>query len=160
MCSLVGWYWSVVQPAVLAHRSARVCAAAGASVVLLGRRVAALELLFDDLVAAGARTPAIFPMDLAGSGPDEHALLATTLERECGRLDAIVHAAAHFSALVPMQETAIEDWARALAVNVTAPLMMTQACIPLLKRNPQAAVVFALDDAERCAHAFWADMGQ
>lgn len=130
-------------------------AAAGATVVLLGRRVPKLGKLYDALEAAGTPQPAIYPLDLAGATPDDYAALAATLEREFGRLDGIVHCAAEFKGLVSIENTPDEDWHRALHVNLTAPMQLTRACLPLLRQREDAAVVFVLDDPARTARALW-----
>lgn len=130
-------------------------ARAGAQVILLGRRIPRLHKLYDDLVAEGAREPAIYPLDLAGATPDDHAALARTIERECGRLDAIVHAAVEFKGLASLENMPLEDWFTGMHVNLTAPWLMTRACLPLLRQRERACVLFLLDEAERSAQAFW-----
>ena len=45
---------------------------------------------------SGGPAPAIYPLNLAGAAWADHAELAATLERELGRLDGLVHCAAHF----------------------------------------------------------------
>ncbi len=91
----------------LGRATALAAASAGATVVLLGRKVRALEALYDDIEKLGAPKPAFYPMDLAGATPKDYADLAAAVERECGRLDGLVHAAAHFDSLQPFdQQTA------------------------------------------------------
>lgn len=143
----------------LGRATALAAGRAGATVVLLGRRVRALESLYDELDALGAPTPAVYPMDLAGATPRDHADLAIAVERECGRLDGIVHAAAHFDGLQPFEQQAPEEWARSQQVNVTAPFLLTSACLPLLRQRDDAAVVFVLDDVDRVGRAFWGGYG-
>lgn len=139
----------------LGSASARAIAAAGATVVLLGRRVPKLNRLYDSLLAAGGATPAIYPLDLEGAGPADYAQLAHAIEAECGRLDGIVHAAAEFKGLVASETIPPEDWIRAMHVNVTAPVLLTMACLPLLRRAEDAAVVVPVDDPARVQRAFW-----
>lgn len=139
----------------LGRAAAMACAAAGATVVLLGRRVRALEQLYDALAAGNAVQPAIYPLDLAGATPGDYAELAVAIERECGRLDGVLHAAAHFSGLFPLGHEAPDEWARGLQVNLIAPVLVTHACLPLLERAPAARVVFVLDDPARIERAFW-----
>lgn len=143
----------------LGRSCALAAATAGASVVLCGRRVRALEGLYDEVERLGAPTPAIYPMDLLGATPQDHAALAASIEREFGRLDGLVHAAAHFDTLQPFEQQKPEEWARAQHVNVTAPFLLTSACMPLLRAAPDAAVVFVLDDLERVSRAFWGGYG-
>src|SRR5690606_562306 len=118
------------------------CAAAGAQIVLMGRRLPKLTRLYDALVAAGVPTPALYPMDLAGATPDDHAEMAQALEREFGRLDGIVHGAAEFKGLVSLENLPLEDWFTGLHVNLTAPFLLTRACLPLLRKSPDARVLF------------------
>ena len=141
-------------------RAAAVAAAkAGASVVLLGRKVRSLEKVYDELAALGAAQPAIYPLDLVGATPREYAELAETIEREYGRLDGIVHAAAHFNGLQPAADIAPDEWMRALHVNLSAPFLLTQACLPLLLASADASIVFVLDDPQRMGKAFWGGYG-
>ena len=134
-------------------------AAAGATVVLLGRKVRALEALYDEIEKHGGPQPAVYPMDLAGATPRDYVDLASSIERECGHLDGIVHAAAHFDGLQPFDQQKPEEWARTQQVNVTAPFQLTQACMPLLRDAADAAIVFVLDDPQRTGKAFWGGYG-
>lgn len=143
----------------LGRASALAAAQAGAHVVLLGRKVRALEKIYDEIVALQRATPAIYPLDLSGATPHDYAELADTLQREFGRLDGIVHAAAHFEGLRPAHDIAPEEWMRALHVNLTAPFLLTQACLPLLQAAPDSSVVFVLDDPARMGKAYWGGYG-
>lgn len=143
----------------LGRASALACARAGASVVLLGRRIARLEKVYDEILTLKLAQPAIYPLDLTGATPRDYAELAATIEREYGRLDGIVHAAAHFETLQPASDIEAEAWLRGLHVNVSAPFLLTQACLPLLRESAQAGVVFVLDDPERVRRAYWGAYG-
>ena len=134
-------------------------ARAGATVVLLGRRVPKLNRLYDRLAEAGAPEPAIYPLDLEGATPADYEELAQRIEAECGRLDGILHAAADFQGLTPLALTAPEDWLRAIHVNLSAPLLLTQACLPLLKRSADAAVVFVNEPLAQVGRAYWGGYG-
>ncbi len=143
----------------LGEAVARACAKAGAQVVLIGRRLPKLTRLYDALVADGARDPALYPMDLCGATPDDYAAMAQALERECGRLDGIVHCAAEFKGLASLENLPLEDWFTGLHVNLSAPFLLTRACLPLLRQREDASVLFLLDDAHRTTHAFWGGYG-
>ncbi|MBS7456668.1 SDR family NAD(P)-dependent oxidoreductase [Coralloluteibacterium stylophorae] len=138
----------------LGEAAARACAQAGATVVLLGRRVPRLNKLYDILATLGPE-PAAYPLDMEGAGPEDYAQLATSLESQLGRLDGILHAALAFKGLTPLANTDPLEFAREIHVNLTAPMLLTQACLPLLRRAPDAAVVFVLDDLERIGRAYW-----
>lgn len=143
----------------LGHAAALAAAGAGATVVLLGRKVRPLERIYDEIEAVGAPKPAIYPMDLAGATPKDFADLAAAIEHGCGRLDGLVHAAAHFDTLQPFEQQSPEEWTRANQVNLHAPALLTQACLPLLQRAEDAAIVFVFDDVERVGKAFWGGYG-
>ncbi len=138
---------------------ARRVAALGATPVLLGRRVPALGKLHDQIEAASGLQPGIYPLNLEGAAPEDYQQVAEDIERECGRLDGIVHAAASFAGLTSLEQTSPDDWLKGLHVNLSAPLFLTLGCLPLLRRQGDAAVVFVLDDAELQGRAYWGAYG-
>ena len=135
-----------------------VCAQAGATVVLLGRKVAPLNRVYDAVKAVGPE-PLLYPLDLVGATPDDYDELAGRIETELGRLDGLLHCAAEFKGLTPLLHTDPADFARAIHVDLTARWWLTQACLPLLARSDAGAVVFALDDPARTDGAFWGGYG-
>lgn len=134
----------------LGRPAALACARAGATVVLLGRRVPKLNRVYDAIrndAGGGLPEPMNYPMDLAGATPADMAELAGRIGSTLGRLDGILHCAADFDGLTPLEHTDPALFARALHVGVTARCWMTQACLPLLRRAADASIVFVLDDA-------------
>jgi NAD(P)-dependent dehydrogenase (short-subunit alcohol dehydrogenase family) len=138
---------------------ARAAARAGATVVITGRRKRQLEQLYDAMVSEGLPEPVIHPLDMEAATPRDYEALADGLERDFGRLDGIVHAAASFNGLTPLSVHKPDDWLRALHVNVSAPFALTQACMSLLARAPDSAAVFVLDDPELMQRAHWGGYG-
>ena len=138
---------------------ARAATRAGATVVISGRRKRQLEQLYDAMLAEGLAEPVIHPLDMEVATPREYAALAEGLERDFGRLDGIVHAAASFTGLTPLSMHKPDDWLRALHVNVSAPFALTQACLPLLSRADDSAVVFVLDSPQLLQRAHWGGYG-
>ena len=142
----------------LGQAASLACVRAGARVVVLGRRVPKLNRLLDTIAREGGEAVA-YPLDLEGAAPDDYADLAARVGETCGGLDGLLHCAAEFKGLTPLANTDPADFARALHVNLTARWWLTQACLPLLSRSPDAAVVFALDDAARVGQAYWGGYG-
>ena len=142
----------------LGEAASLACAEAGASLVLLGRRVPKLNRLHDRLQKTGV-APVLYPLDLEGATPDDHAELAARIESGFGRLDGILHVAAAFDGLTPLELTDPATFARALHVNLTARWWLTQACLPLLRRAGDGSIVFAIDDPVRTAGAYWGGYG-
>ena len=132
----------------------------GASVVLLGRRVAPLEKLYDEIEALGAPQPAIYPMNLEGATPTDYAELGTRILTECGRLDGVIYAAGRLHGLTPIEQFDPEEWLRTLQVGVNAPFLLLQALLPALKASSDTpAVMFFVDEIERATRAYWGAYG-
>lgn len=134
------------------------CARAGATVVLLGRKVARLNRVYDAVAAEGAE-PLLYPLDLEGASADDYTELASRIESELGRLDGVLHCAAEFRGLTPLVHTDPAAFARAIHVNLTARWWLSQACLPLLMKAPDAALVFVVDALERTGGAYWGGYG-
>ena len=135
---------------------ARAAGAAGAEVILLGRTVSKLETVYDAIVADGGPEPAIYPLDLEGASPENYAELAARVEEQCGRLDGLVHNAAILGPQTPIEHYPPLDWARVLQVNLTGPMLLTQAVLPLLRAGHDPAVLFL---GERRRSAYWGAYG-
>jgi NAD(P)-dependent dehydrogenase (short-subunit alcohol dehydrogenase family) len=145
----------------LGSAAAVACARAGATVVLLGRKLPQLNRVYDAAKAEGPE-PVLYPLDLEGAAPDDYDQLAQALDAGFGRLDGLLHCAAEFRGLTPLQHTDPADFARAVHVDLTARWWLTQACLPLLAKAESGVAVFVLDaPAERgSAHgAFWGGYG-
>ena len=142
----------------LGSAAAVACAQAGATVVLLGRKVPKLNRVYDAVVQAGVE-PLLYPLDLEGATPDDYAELADRIRVELGRLDGVLHCAVEFKGLTPLEHTDPAAFARAVHVNLTAPWWLSQACLPLLRQSADAALVFALDDLDRVSQAYWGAYG-
>jgi len=142
----------------LGGAAATACARAGATVVLLGRKLPKLNRLYDAIAVEGPE-PLLYPLDLEGAAPDDYAELAKRLEAELGRLDGVLHCAANFPGLTPLLRTDPAAFARAIHVNLTAPWWLSQACLPLLAKAEDAALVFVLDERERVGKANWGGYG-
>jgi len=143
----------------LGRATALACGRAGATVVLVGRRVRTLEQVYDALVAAEAPQPAIRPLDLATAGATECEETAAAIAAGLGRLDAVVFAAGDFEHLARTAATDPAIWLRQLHVNLAAPWLLFRALEPLLAAAPVADVVFVLEDSERVRRAYWGGYG-
>ena len=142
----------------LGSAAAAACARAGATVVLLGRKLPKLNRVYDAVAQAGAE-PLLYPLDLEGASPDDYAELADRLRAELGHLDGVLHCAVEFKGLTPLEHTDPAAFARVMHVNLTAPWWLSQACLPLLRQAQDAALVFALDDLQRVGQPYWGAYG-
>lgn len=138
---------------------ARACARAGARLILLDKALKKLEALYDELVAQGADEPFLHAMDLEGVGPAEFLELATALDQQYGQLDGLVHCAAMLGELSPLEQYNAELWARTLHVNLNAPFLLNQVCLPLLRRSDDARIIHTSDRSGRQGLAYWGAFG-
>jgi NAD(P)-dependent dehydrogenase (short-subunit alcohol dehydrogenase family) len=130
-------------------------AAHGATVVLHGRDVAALENVYDEIESSGHPQPAAIPLDLDKATTRDYDALAYAIESQLGRLDGILHNASHLEKLSPLEQQSTEEWNRMLRINLVAPFALTQACMRLLKSSADASVVFTLETHGHAPAAFW-----
>ncbi|MCP3664480.1 MAG: YciK family oxidoreductase [Gammaproteobacteria bacterium] len=131
----------------------------GATVILLGRTLAKLEAVYDQIEESGGVQPAIYPMNLEGATNKDYYDLAQTLESEFGTLEGVVHNAAQLRLLSRIDDYDIETWYQLMQVNINAPFMLTQALLPLLRKAEQASLLFTSDQVGRKAKAYWGAYG-
>ncbi|PLY12277.1 MAG: YciK family oxidoreductase [Sedimenticola sp.] len=133
----------------------KVLAQYGATVILLGRTIAKLESVYDEIEAAGWAQPAIYPLNLEGATEHDYREMAETLDKEFGVLDGLLHNAAQVKLLSRVDDYDVETWMKVMQVNLNGPFIMTQACMPLLRKAKDASVVFTSDTVGRKAKAYW-----
>lgn len=134
-------------------------AAHGATIILLGRTVQKLENIYDQIVKAGHPEPAIYPMDLEGAKDNDYYQLADNIEKEFSSLDGLLHNAARLDSLMPLEQYDLKIWARLMQVNLTAPFLLTHACLPLLKKSADASVIFTSSGVAHHGRAYWGAYG-
>lgn len=130
------------------------CARLGATVVLCGRTPRKLEAVYDRIEAGGGPQPALLPINLMTATWKEYEDLALIIECEFGRLDGLVHAAAHFKTFARLEDLDPREWLDSLQVNLTAPYTLTRLCLPLLRLSADASVVHVTDEGGRNVKAF------
>lgn len=127
----------------------------GATVALLARDEARLEAVYDEILAAGGPEPAMFPYDLAAADDRSMETLAGTLAHHLKRLDGVLHSAHQFYSLTPLELQTLEQWQTLMRVNLIAPFALTRACLPLLKKAPDASVIFTGETHGHQPSAYW-----
>jgi NAD(P)-dependent dehydrogenase (short-subunit alcohol dehydrogenase family) len=85
----------------------------------------------------------------------EFVAMAEGIQQQLGRLDGILHNAAHFDVLSPLEIQTPRQFELLLRVHLLAPFSMTKACLPLLKQSPDASVIFTSTSAAQVPAAFW-----
>lgn len=131
------------------------CARAGAIVILSGRNAAKLERVYDEIEALPAPRPAIALLDLATAGAVDYDTLTATIEGEFGRLDGLIHCAGILGDRTPLEQYDVPTWCKVLHVNLTAPFILSQVLLPLLRKSPDASIIFVSSGVVHDSRPFW-----
>lgn len=100
---------------------------AGVTLVLAGRTAPLLRSVADEATVAGAPSPFVVVLDLA-----DHQTLPAALDRirgEHATIDIVVNNAG-IAESAPLGGTDLALWERHLAINATAPYLLTRALLP------------------------------
>jgi NAD(P)-dependent dehydrogenase (short-subunit alcohol dehydrogenase family) len=130
-------------------------AAHGATVILLGKTIAKLEAVYDEIETAGGRQAAIYPLQLGGATVEDYETLRETIEREFGHLDGLLHNAGILGQRKSILDSNAQDWNDILNVNLTSNFMLTKALLPPLMKSNDASIVFTSSGVGRKGRAFW-----
>jgi NAD(P)-dependent dehydrogenase (short-subunit alcohol dehydrogenase family) len=134
-------------------------AARGFNLVLLDSDCQGLERLYDRLVEAGFSEPALQLTDLATVGPDDLQEIVAAVEEQFGGLDALVHCAARFDSLTPLEHVPPEEWLLSIQVNLNAAWLLSALCLPLLRKAGHGHLYFLLEDMDEVGGALWGPYG-
>ena len=138
---------------------AAACAESGFNIVLLDSDRRGLDEAYDHITVGGFTGAALYPMDLAKVGPEHIDELVSTIESEFGGLDGVVHCAARFEGLTPLDQVPPQEWLLHMQVNLNAPWLLSVACLPLLRKSQRGRVYFILENLERVRRAYWGPYG-
>jgi NAD(P)-dependent dehydrogenase (short-subunit alcohol dehydrogenase family) len=128
----------------------------GARVILHGRNVTRLETVYDEIEAIeGGLRPSIALLDLATADADGYSSLANSIEEEFGHLDGLVHNAGILGKRHSIEQYDPAEWQQLMHVNLTAPFVMSQVLLPLLKKSQDPTIVFTSSGVGRVGKAFW-----
>lgn len=139
----------------LGREAALAYARHGATVALLGRNETNLDGTYDAILAQGGPEPAMFPFDLDAADDSGFERLAGTIAYHLKRLDGILHSAAAFFNLTPLNLQTLAQWNTLLKVNLSAPFALTRACLPMLEASPDASVIFTGETHGHHPAAYW-----
>ena len=127
----------------------------GANVILLGRTRSKLEAVNDEIRATTPTDPTIVPFDLVNLDEANRIEFQESFEKQFERLDGLLHNASILGPKVPIEYYPASSWAEVMQVNVTAPFLLTQALIPLLKKPENASIVFTSSGVGLRGRAYW-----
>ncbi|UJF19829.1 YciK family oxidoreductase [Vibrio sp. SS-MA-C1-2] len=127
----------------------------GATVILLGRTVAKLEAVYDEIIALNLPQPAIIPLDLMGATAQNYIDMADTIEGQFGHLDGVLHNAGLLGTLEPFEQIDEKTFDELMQVNVKAEFLMTKALLPLIRQSTNGRIIFTTSTVGHIGRAFW-----
>ncbi len=135
--------------------AAKTFAAHGATVILVGRTQAKLEMVYDEIEEAGYPQPAIYPINFQIADEQKFIEMSNAINDEFDRIDGVLHNAADLGQRTPVANYAPDVWKRVMQINVHAPFMLTQAIMPLLEKAPHASILFTGSSVGYKGRAYW-----
>ena len=127
----------------------------GATVILLGRTVAKLEGVYDEIRTAGGPEPAIKPMDLATAADGEAVACAEAVSGVFSHLDGLLHNASVLGERRPIESASFSTWQEVMRVNLNSHFLLSRHLLPLVKAAPAGSIVFTSSGVGRVGRAYW-----
>jgi len=127
----------------------------GAQLVLLGRNLLKLQGLRAEIEQFAPGQALMAPMDLETAVANDYDNLAAAVLAKYGRLDGLVHCAGLLGALTPIDQYDVPTWCKVLHVDLTAPFILTQVLMPVMRKSESASIVFVSSSVARHAKAYW-----
>ncbi|HSF12055.1 MAG TPA: SDR family NAD(P)-dependent oxidoreductase, partial [Erythrobacter sp.] len=136
--------------------TAKSLAAAGAHVILVARKVKALEAVEDEIHAAGGSST-IAPVDLME--PDAVTRLAAAIAGRWNTLDIMVLAAAYLPELTPASQIEPKQFNQALLINVVATQALLSNFDQLLRRAEAGRIIGLTSSVAAAPRPYWGAYG-
>jgi NAD(P)-dependent dehydrogenase (short-subunit alcohol dehydrogenase family) len=128
----------------LGYAVARALGTSGVQVAALARTVGGLEDLADEIEAAGGPAPTLVPLSVTDEGGLQRLCLA--VHERWGRIDLVIHCAAHAAPLSPVEHISDRDFDQCFEVNLRATQRLIGLLSPLLAAAEDAKFVHVTDD--------------
>jgi NAD(P)-dependent dehydrogenase (short-subunit alcohol dehydrogenase family) len=136
--------------------TAKALAAAGAHVILVARKVKALEAVEDEIHAAGG-TSTIAPLDL--TEPDAVTRLATAIAGRWDKLDILVLSAADLPELTPVAQFEPKQFNQALLTNLVSAQALIAGFDTMLRKAEAGRVIGLTSSLGSAPRAYWGAYG-
>jgi NAD(P)-dependent dehydrogenase (short-subunit alcohol dehydrogenase family) len=136
--------------------TAKALAAAGAHVILVARKVKALEAVEDEIHALGGSST-IAPLDLME--PDAVTRLAEAIAGRWNTLDIMVLAAAYLPELTPASQIEPKQFNQALLTNVVATQALLSGFDTLMRRAAAGRIIGLTSSVAAAPRPYWGAYG-
>lgn len=139
----------------IGRQAALTFAEQGATIILLGRTVAKLEAVYDQIVENGWPQPAIVPLDLQGATEKNYIDMASTIEAQFGVLDGLLLNAGVLGTLRPFGQIPEQEWQQVMQINVHSQFLLVKALLPVLAKADHASVLFTSSGLGKKGRSYW-----
>lgn len=127
----------------------------GARLILLGRTRQKLDSVHDEIAEETGLGSLIIPVDLAQFDANSAIELKRGLEHEYSHLNGVLHNASILGPKTTIEQYPFDEWMQVFHVNVHSAYLITQALLPLLRKAPDASIVFTSSGVGRRGRANW-----
>ena len=127
----------------------------GATVILLGRTVAKLEQVYDEIIAQNSPEPVIMPLDLKTATSEQYDEITDAIIEQFTKLDGVLLNASVLGDLTPFMQIKEPVFDEVMQVNVKAQFLLTQALIPALLLSESSSIVFTTSGVGNQGRAYW-----
>lgn len=118
--------------------TAKLMAAEGAKVVVVGTTESAGQAVVAEIKAAGGE--AFYQKTNIASEEDQQALIQATLDAY-GKIDILVNNAGVGGSLANLNQITQEEWDKVIAINLTAPFQMLKKVVPVMEAAGGGVIV-------------------
>lgn len=139
----------------IGRAAARSFAAHGATVIMLGRTLAKLEEVYDQIVGDGGPEPIIHCMDLKTTQEEPYIELADSIRSELGVLHGVLHNASVLGQRTPIENIVASAWNEVLQVNLTSAFLLSKHLISVMREADDGSIVFTSSGVGRQGRAYW-----
>ena len=122
----------------IGRAAAKMLAAEGAKLVVVGRRIEPLNKVVEEITAAGGEATA-HSADLVDG--DAAVGVATFTLSKYGRVDILVNNAGFSSRVRSVRYVQPDEWAAVFQINVEAVYRLTQACLPCMLEQGSGTII-------------------
>jgi NAD(P)-dependent dehydrogenase (short-subunit alcohol dehydrogenase family) len=130
-------------------------ASRGATVILLGKTIAKLEKVYDEIEESNHPTPLISLMDFSKADGNDYQELVDNLIKDYKQLDGLLLNAAILGDRSPIEQYDVAKWVETIHINLTSQFILIKTLLPALKNSNNASVLFTSSGVGKVGKAFW-----
>ena len=130
-------------------------ASRGATVILLGKTIAKLEKVYDEIEESNHPTPLISLMDFSKADGNDYQELVDNLIKDYKQLDGLLLNAAILGDRSPIEQYDVAKWIETIHINLTSQFILIKTLLPALKNSNNASVLFTSSGVGKVGKAFW-----